>query len=215
MANILITGGAGFIGSQLGWKLLQDGHRVMLIDNMTFGNYDNLIKDGKKFPNFIKDDIRNKSIKKYFKDVDFVFHLAGISSLPVCQEFPSYAIDVNVAGTANVLEIARRANVQRVIFSSTSAVYENNVNFPSSEDQQVSPDLVYAVSKLQAETLCRSYIQNYGLEIAITRYYNVYGPHQDFKRKSPPMTGYIIKELMNNRRPRLYLMGRKKEIMYI
>lgn len=216
MSAILITGGAGFIGSQLAWKLLADGHQVTVLDDMSFGNEDNLILNGKQFPSFIKDDIRSKSLKKHLEGIEYVFHFGGVSSLPVCQERPGYAIDVNVAGTANVLESARLNNVKRIVFSSTSAVYENNTVFPSTENQVVSPNLVYSLSKYQAELLCKSYSENYGLEIVTTRYYNVYGPHQDFKRKSPPMTGYILRELLENRRPVLYSDGtQKRDYVYV
>lgn len=216
MSKILITGGAGFIGSQLGWRLQTEGHEVLLLDDMSFGNQDNLEIDGRPFGTFIKTDIRSKTVGKYFKAVDYVFHFAGLSSLPVCQENPYYAVDVNVAGTANVLEAARLNNVKRVVFSSTSAVYENNKHFPSQESDEVAPDLLYATTKLQAELLCRSFSHLYGLEIAIVRYYNVYGPHQDFKRKSPPMTGYIIRELLASRQPMLFSSGeQKRDYIYV
>jgi UDP-glucose 4-epimerase len=208
--RIVITGGAGFIGSQLGYKLQQEGYDVVLVDDMSFGYQDNLTIDGKTFGTFIKADIRKKDIFEIFRDTDTVFHFAGISALPVCQEDPYYAIDVNVAGTANVLEAARLNNVRRVVFASTSAIYENNTAYPAAEKDDVSPHLIYSTSKLQAELLCKSFYKIYGLEVAIIRFFNVYGPHQDFKRLSPPLTSYIIKCFLKGEAPVLHSSGTQK-----
>ena len=147
MAKILITGGAGFIGSQLGYSLYKEGHEVLLLDNMSYGKLDNLIIDGKTFGEFIGMDIRSKELYSVMKNVDYVFHFAGIAPLPDCQSDPYNAIDVNVAGTANVLDAARYNGVKRVIFSSTSATYENNKTFPSKEDDETSPYLIYGLAE--------------------------------------------------------------------
>ena len=200
MAKILITGGAGFIGSQLGYYLNRLGDEVFLLDNMNHGHKDNLEIDGKGFGWFIDDDIRRPTLLSHVSGMDYVIHLAGLSSLPLCQSQPQYAIDVNVAGTANVLEACRLANVKKVIFASTGAIYENNTReqAPFSEDEtEVNPYLVYPTSKYQAELLCDSFSKCYGMDIIKLRFFNVYGPHQDFKRKQPPFTGYLLKQLMN------------------
>jgi UDP-glucose 4-epimerase len=207
MTKIIITGGAGFIGSQLGRLFVDEGHEVVLIDNMAYGYLDNLIVEGKAFGQFLGVDIRSPDLVKHFAGADCVFHFAGISALPVCQERPQYAIDVNVGGTANVLEAARLAGVRRLVFASTGAIYENNTQFPSKESDPVRPSLVYAVSKWQAEHLCRSYGESYGMEIVITRYFNVYGPHQDFMRTSPPLMSYLIREFLHDRQPVLHSDG--------
>ena len=214
--NIMITGGAGFIGSQLGYRLAKEGHNIYLLDNMSFGHEDNLVINGERFGTFIREDIRSDNLVKHFKGMDYVFHFAGIAPLPNCQENPYEAIDVNVAGTANVLEAARRNNVKRVVFASTSAIYENNKAFPCREDFEVSPDLIYATSKLQSEMLCNSFSKAYGLETVILRFFNVYGPHQDFRRKQPPLIGYIIKSLLSNKRPVLHSDGeQRRDYVYI
>ena len=216
MAKILITGGAGFIGSQLGYLLHNEGHEVLLLDNMSFGHKDNLIIDGKKFGTFILDDIRNKSFFKHCKEVDYVFHLAGIAPLPNCQEDPYEAVNVNVAGTANVLEACRVNGVKRVIFASTSALYENNKVSPFAEKDEIYPDLIYATTKLQCEKLCNSFNKTYGLETVILRFFNVYGPHQDFQRKQPPLTGYLIKEFMMGNAPILHSDGyQRRDYVYV
>jgi UDP-glucose 4-epimerase len=216
MARILITGGAGFIGSQLGYKLHNEGNEVILLDNMSSGHKDNLTINGEKFGKFIMDDIRNNSLFDHLKNVDYVFHLAGIAPLPNCQENPYEAIDINVAGTANVLEASRVNGVKRVIFASTSAVYENNKITPFKESDKINPDLIYATSKLQCEKLCNSFIKTYEMEIVILRFFNVYGPHQDFKRKQPPLIGYLIREFMKNNSPILHSDGnQKRDYIYI
>jgi UDP-glucose 4-epimerase len=216
MAKIVITGGAGFIGSQLGYRLHKDGNEVVLVDDMSFGYQDNLTIDGSTFGTFIKSDIRTKEIFGILKNADTVFHFAGISALPVCQENPFYAIDVNVAGTANVLEAARINNVRRVIFASTSAIYENNISYPTRESDPVSPHLIYSTSKLQAELMCKAFSKTYGMEIVIIRFFNVYGPHQDFKRVSPPLTSYVIKCFLKNEQPVLHSTGtQKRDYVYV
>jgi len=210
MAKIVITGGAGFIGSQLGKSFVDEGHDVLLIDNMAYGYLDNLVVDGKTFGRFSSVDIRSPELVKHFDGADYVYHFAGISALPVCQERPQFALDVNVAGTGNVFEAARLAGVKRVMFASTGAIYENNKTFPTKESDPVFPTLTYCVSKLQCEHLVRAYTECYGLEIVTARYFNVYGPHQDFMRVSPPLMSYIVRELLHNRPPVLHSDGTQK-----
>jgi nucleoside-diphosphate-sugar epimerase len=202
--RILITGGAGFVGSQLGRRLAADGHDVVLLDNLSFGYLDNLLVDGRQFAQFVCRDIRDPRSAELFEGVDHVFHLAGIAALPVCQLDPREAYDVNVAGTGAVLEAARRAGVRRVIFSSTSAVYERTSGATLDEAASVAPDLVYACTKHSAEALCRAYALNYGLDIVVCRFFNVFGPHQDVLRVSPPFTSYVARELAHDRSPILY-----------
>ena len=216
MAKVLITGGAGFIGSQLGYSLNKQGHEVILLDNMSYGNKDNLLIDGKTFGQFILDDVRNKSFFEHSKGVDYVFHFAGIAPLPDCQEDPYTAIEINVAGTANVLEACRVNAVKRVIFASTSAIYENNELFPCKEDDEVTPDLIYATTKLQCEQLCNAFTNSYGMKIVCLRFFNVYGPHQDFKRQQPPLIGYLIKEFMLENTPVLHSDGhQQRDYVYV
>ncbi|ARJ56271.1 NAD-dependent epimerase/dehydratase family protein [Campylobacter cuniculorum] len=217
--KILITGGAGFIGSSLGYYLSKKGYEVILIDNFSYGRLDNLVIDGEVFGEFIGLDIRSKELSSYMQDVDIVFHFAGIAALPDCQSDPYEAIDVNVAGTANVLNAARINGVKKVIFSSTSAIYEANRNFPCQESDFTNPYLIYSNSKKQAEMLCYSFFKTYGLNSVILRFFNVYGPHQDMKRKHPPLIGYILKELLQmggGNRPILYSDGnQKRDYVYI
>lgn len=214
--KIVITGAAGFIGSQLALYLHRAGNEVHLVDNLKYGYRDNLLVDGETFGKFHQVDIRDPALAAIVAGADTVFHLAAISALPVCQSEPFEAISVNVAGTANVLELSRQAGVRRVVVASTSAVYENSEHFPCREDDVVSPTLLYSVSKQQTEQLCRSYFTDYDLEVVVTRYYNVYGPQQDIRRKSPPFVGYVARELIAGRQPILHSDGeQRRDYVYV
>ena len=202
--RVVITGGAGFIGSELGKRLVEHGHEVVLLDDMSFGHVDNLLVDGRPFARLIVQDIRAGRLEDVLQGADTVFHLAGIAPLAVCQSDPQRCYDVNVSGVAAVLEASRRAGVGRVIFSSTSAVYERTKSERLRESDAIAPDLVYASSKAAAERLCDAFALNCGLDVVIARFFNVYGPHQDIERASPPFTSYVARELAHGRAPRLF-----------
>jgi nucleoside-diphosphate-sugar epimerase len=214
--KVVITGGAGFVGSNLGHTLNKKGYDVLLLDDLSFGHLDNIKKNGKAIGTFKKIDIRTSELKDHFSDADFVFHLAGISTLPICQSEPVNSIDVNVTGTVNVLEAARKSKVKRVIFASTAGVYENNTKFPCEEEDLTEPSLTYTLTKSFCEKLCKSYFKLYGLETCVTRYNNVYGPNQDIKRISPPFVAYVIREVLQNKQPVFHSDGnQQRDYVYI
>lgn len=202
--KVLITGGAGFVGSQLGKHLHGRGDEVVLLDNMRFGHLDNLLLEGAPFGRFHCRDVRDRDMAALLEGVDTLFHLAGIAALPLCQEAPAEAYDVNTGAVANMLEAARRAGVRRVVFSSTSAVYEKTKSDLFAEDDPIAPDLTYACTKAAAERICDAYAANYGMDVIICRFFNVYGPHQDVTRTSPPFTSYVARELVMDRAPVLF-----------
>jgi nucleoside-diphosphate-sugar epimerase len=219
----IITGGLGFIGSHLtellinnNCNIVQNYNNVLIIDNYYSGIIDNINESIRNNIIIVKDDIRNLEISKYFDEGDIVIHLAAISSLPECQSNPVIAYDINVNGTLNILEICRKKNVKKIIFASTSAVYENNINFPCKENDIVNPSLIYSMSKYTCENLCLSYVKNFNMNISIIRFFNVYGGNQDYRRLSPPLTIYILNELTNNRQPILHSNGeQKRDYVYI
>ena len=216
--KFIITGGLGFIGSHLCEYLLNinNNYEILIIDNLYSGIIDNISKMCFNKIKIINDDIRNKNIESYFDEGDIVIHLAAISSLPECQSNPLFAYDVNVNGTLNILEISRKKNISKIIFASTSAVYENNTQFPVKECDFVSPSLIYSLSKHTCEQLCLSYVANYNMNICIIRFFNVFGGNQDYRRVSPPLTIYIINELHHNRAPLLHSNGeQKRDYVYI
>ncbi len=213
--KILITGAAGFIGSNLAKELYQRNHQLVLVDNLEYGYLENLDKSDLQ-SKLIVADIRSPIKESIIKGVDIVFHFAGISSLPECQANPIKAVDVNVNGTVNLLEAARKNNVKKFIFASTSAVYENNHKAPFSEEQEINPDLIYSLTKKMSEDIVKSYKMNYKMNVIICRFFNVYGANQDFRRKNPPFTSYIAKEALNSGVLKLFnFQDVKRDYIYI
>ena len=215
--NVLITGGAGFIGSELGKFLLKKGHQVTLLDNLEYGYRDNF-EDNESLRNgFIQEDVRSDRIGDYLHDIDIVFHLAGISALPECESDPVKAFHVNTTSVTNILSACRGSQVKKFIFASTSAVYENNSHEkPFAENVSVIPNLIYATTKYCAEQICRAYAQNYGMDITICRFFNVFGPHQDFKRAYPPFTSYLAREALRGNSPTIFnTQDVKRDYIYV
>lgn len=220
MSKIMITGAAGFIGSQLAYKLKKDGESLILIDNFSYGKLDNLIFSDYDFTQeVIRMDVRDKDgIASLLKegDVDYIYHIAGIAPLPDCQTDPQDAIDNNVIGTVNILENARRYGVKKIIFASTNAMYENETIFPTKEDKFNLPTLIYPNTKYVAERFCESYCKTYGMSVTCLRFANVYGPHIDCLRKQPPFVGYMIRELFYNRVPIFHSNGeQRRDYIYV
>jgi UDP-glucose 4-epimerase len=220
MSKILVTGAAGFIGSQLAHRLWQEKNELVLIDNFSYGSEDNLIFEDVDFRDVIlKMDVRDReSIDRLFlnEHFDYAYHIAGITPLPDCQMNPAEAVEVNVMGTVNILEAGRRYGVGKVIFASTSAVYENNTDFPSVEEHVVPPSLIYPNTKYTAERYCQAYADVYGMNVTCLRFANVYGPHLDCLRTQPPVVGYLIREFFYDRAPVLHSTGeQRRDFIYV
>jgi UDP-glucose 4-epimerase len=220
MSKILITGAAGFIGSQLLHRLVKDGNEVIGIDNFSYGHDDNLeFEDGNYKEYVLKIDIRDKeTLDELFKEhqFDYVYNIAGIAPLPDCQSNPTEAVDVNVNGFVNILELSRRYGVKTVIQASTNAMYENEISFPCREDFRELPTLIYPNTKYCAERFAQSYADTYGMNVCCVRFANVYGPHVDCLRKQPPFVGYVIRELYYNRTPIFHSDGNQsRDYVYI
>ena len=220
MSKVLITGAAGFIGSQLAHAMWQRGETVVLLDDFSYGKEDNLIFEDHDFrEEILREDVCDTVMLHALcerEKFDYIYHIAAITPLPDCQTNPARAITVNVAGTVNVLEAARRFGAKNVIFASTSAVYENCTVFPTKEQDAVPPSLVYSGGKFAAEQFCRSYTEVYGMNVTVLRFANVYGPHIDCLRTQPPVAGYIIRELFNDRAPVLHSDGeQRRDFVYV
>ena len=218
--KIMITGAAGFIGSQLAYALWKCNHDLILIDNFSYGKLDNLEFEDHSFAGeVIKMDIRDRSgIAKLMEngDIDYVYNIAGIAPLPDCQSNPQEAIDVNVIGNVNLLENCRRYGVKKFIMASTNAMYENEKHFPTVENSFSLPTLIYPNTKYTAERFCESYAKTYGMNITCLRFSNVYGPHIDCLRKQPPFVAYMIRELFYNRAPIFHSDGeQRRDYIYV
>ena len=166
--------------------------------------HDNLVFDEVRFEQFVEADVRSSTIFSIIKEDDVIIHCAATSALPECEIAPTETFDNNLNGTLNVIEAMRTNNAKRLIFISTSAVYENNKEEIFSENLSVKPNFTYAMSKRAAEIACIGYEQNYGLDIVIPRFFNVFGEHQDIQRKMPPFTGYLVREVLAGRTPHLF-----------
>jgi UDP-glucose 4-epimerase len=177
---MLITGGAGFVGSHLCEKYTREGHTVLCLDNFMSGNLMN-IRHLLDFRNFklVKGDIRdNDLLERIMRDVEVVFHLAAQVHVDRSYIEPRLTWDVNVMGTQNVLEIARLHDASKVIYASTSEVYGSAQYVPIDEKHPLDAPHPYGASKVAADRMCHAYNQTYGMNIAIMRLFNIFGPHQ-------------------------------------
>ncbi len=179
MTFALVTGGAGFIGSHLVEGLLARGYEVRVLDNFATGRRENLAQVTNKIE-VIEGDVQNlTTVRTAVRRVDLVFHQAALPSVERSVKNPLESNAVNTMGTLNVLLAARDANVKRVIYASSSAVYGNTPTLPKDEAMTPVPLSPYAVSKLAAEQYVKIFNQLYGLSAVSLRYFNVFGPRQD------------------------------------
>jgi UDP-glucose 4-epimerase len=203
--RVLITGGAGFIGSNMVDRFLNDGYEITILDNLSTGNLENIrpYLENENF-HFIKGDLRDKrALKEALKDVETVFHLAAITSVPFSVKNPEITHNININGTKNILEISIRENVKRFIHASTCAVYGDPIYLPIDEQHPINPKSPYADTKLKAEKICMEYKKAYGLKTTILRLFNVYGPRQ----KNGEYSGVIVQfidRLRKNKPPLIY-----------
>lgn len=188
----LVTGGAGFIGSNLVDALITYGHEVVCVDNESSISTDRF-HWSPDASNHKADICEASSIDHLFKGVDFVFHLAAESRIGLTMENPTKAFMTNVVGTANILESSRRHGVRRVMFSSTSSAYGCNP-CPNEESQADDPLNPYSVSKVAAEKACRMYSRLFGLETVVFRYFNIYGPREPKKGQYAPVIGIFARQ---------------------
>ena len=207
--TVAVTGGAGFIGSNLTARLLRDGAKVVVIDNLSYGKMENLDfvekADFKENFTFAKIDIRDfDKLVKSFKNVEYVFHMAALGSVPASIDDPKLACEINITGSLNVLLAARQNKVKRVVVSSSSAIYGDNPALPKMEDMLPEPASPYATSKIAMEYLGRNFTDHFGVETVTLRYFNVFGPHQDPSSQYAAVIPIFISKLLNDEAPVIY-----------
>jgi len=196
--KILVTGGAGFIGTNFINDLLNRGHNpkcIAVIDNMEYGTYIPKVHD--QIENFHRVDIRNQFVETIIEKFapEYVYHFAGLVSIYDCHEDPYEAVDNNILGSINVMNGCLKADVKRIIFSETSAVYEN-CEMPDAgfNEEQSDPTTIYSTTKACLALIAESYCRTKGLNYTALRYFNVAGPLQDYERTVPPVfAGFILR----------------------
>lgn len=196
--KILVTGGAGFVGTNFINDLLNRGHNpncIAVIDNLSHGTYIPKVHD--QIEHFYKEDIRNQYVENIIQEFkpEYVYHFAGLVSIYDCNEDPYEAVDNNILGSINIMNGCVKAGVKRIIFSETSAVYEN-CEMPDAgfNETQSDPTTIYSTSKACLALLAESYQRTKGLNYTALRYFNVAGPLQDYNRTIPPVfAGFILR----------------------
>jgi UDP-glucose 4-epimerase len=215
--KILITGGAGFIGSHLCDKYTKEGHRVFCLDNFMSGNLMN-IRHLLHYPNFklVKGDVRDFNLlERISRDVDVIFHLAAQIHVDRSCIEPQLTYEINVMGTQNILEVARLHDAKKVIYASTSEVYGSAEYVPINEKHPLNAPHPYGASKIAADRMCHAYIQTYGMNISILRLFNTFGPRQ----RDIGYGGVIsifTRRILNNMSPIIYGDGQQtRDYTYI
>ena len=190
--KVLITGGAGFIGSNLVDKCIDNRYEVIVIDNESSVSTDQYYWNDNA-ENYNIDICDLEQINPLFKEVDYVFHLAARSRIQSCVQNPADTVLVNCYGTCNVLECAKEHGVKKVIYSSTSSAYGMN-EAPHIETQLTDCLNPYSMSKVAGENLCKMYTDLFDLKTVILRYFNVYGPRQSMRGEYAPVTGLFQRQ---------------------
>jgi UDP-glucose 4-epimerase len=194
--KVLVTGGAGFIGSNLVRRLLEEGNTVTVFDNFMSGYRSNL----NPFPSvrIIEGDVRDKTaVETAMQGAEVVFHLAASVGNKRSIDQPIIDAEINVLGTINVLEAARKAGVRKIVASSSAGIFGELKTMPIKEDHPIEPDSPYGCTKLCEEKLCLSYAKLYDIEAVCLRYFNVYGPNQRFDAYGNVIPIFVFRMLRN------------------
>ncbi len=191
--SVLVTGGAGFIGSHLVPRLLELGHSVTVLDNLSTGKLENLagVLDHPKFV-FQRGDIRDKTIQhEVFDGIDSVIHLAALIDISASVVDPIQNHEVNVDGTFNMLQAAVKHHVNKFVFASSTAVYGDAKTLPLQENSALHPISPYAASKVAGEAYCSAFASCFGLETIVLRFFNIYGPRSENSPYSGVITNFL------------------------
>lgn len=193
--NFLITGGAGFLGTTLSNRLARQGHSVCALDDLSVGDPSELLPQ----VTFVKGDVNDKPLLwSVLQNVDCVFHLAALVSVPESSLYPSEYNRINVGGTVNLMEAIRDTKVKRIVFTSSGAIYGKLDHVPYKETDEVFPGSPYAVSKLAAEYYIKEISHEIGVESVILRIFNAYGPGQHIPLSHPPVIASYLMHAIHN-----------------
>ncbi len=203
--RVLITGVAGFIGSNLADHLLRSGYTVVGVDNLAYGVREQ-VPEACEFHEL---DIRSPGLMEVVDKGDVIFHLAAKNCISDCQEDPVETASINVHGTVNVFEAARKNEAAKVVYAESSAMYEGSSVMPTPESE-VAAESFYAVSKLGSMLFAEAYERYYGLRTTALRYFCAYGPRQDYRRTIPPVMSAFIMKLSKGEPPIIYGTGEKR-----
>lgn len=214
--KVLVTGGAGFIGSNLAGELIRQGARVSIIDNFTTGFRENLEEIAGDF-DFIEGDINdNAAVAKAIEGAEIVYHQAALPSVPRSVDDPAETHDVCVNGTFNLLVKAKDVGVKRFIYAASSSAYGDQPILPKVETMRPDPLSPYAVAKLTGELYCRAFNNVYGLETLSLRYFNVFGPRQNPASMYSGVISRFIDALMTGTAPVIFGDGEQsRDFTYI
>jgi len=199
--KVLVTGGAGFIGSHLADLLIETGHKVVVIDNLSNGRLNNInhLLDNKNFKFHELDIINLDEIKPIFKNVDWVFHMAGMADIVPSIESPKKYYDCNVTGTFNVLEASREAGIKKIVYAASSSSYGIPDNYPTAETADIRPQYPYALTKYMGEELVIHWSQTYKIPAVSLRLFNVYGPRSRTTGAYGAVFGVFLSQKIHNK----------------
>jgi len=214
--RVLVTGGAGFIGSHLVDALVRRGDRVRVLDNLSAGVLKNLEAVLRKI-DFVRGDLRSQEIiRRALKGVEVIYHQAALRSVPKSVDNPMEFHEVNTTATFQLLHLAKEAGVRRVVYASSSSVYGDKTPLPQGEELMPHPQSPYAASKLAGEVYCAMFTRLHGLETVGLRYFNVFGPRQSLENKYAVAVPQFITCLLFNRPPPIHGDGRQtRDFTYV
>ena len=207
--NSVITGGAGFVGSNLVDRLVSIGHKVIVLDNFVSGKKSNLSHHSKKFVKIIKIDISDKSLDKYFKKADYIFHLAALAQIIPSFKDPNKYFKNNVIGTLNVLKAAKKVKIKKLIYAASSSCYGTPKKFPTSEKDKIDLKHPYAATKFIGEQLVMRYATMFRMPNISFRFFNVYGPRLNISGQYSAVIGNFLSQT-KSRKP-LTVVGDGKQ----
>lgn len=213
--NILITGGLGFIGSHIANEVLEN-NEVVILDNLSTGNINNLNNPKHDNLKIVEEDLRKTNLDDLTSNIDYIFHLAAMASVPLSIDKPVECNDINLNATVKLLKSATDNDVEKIVFSSSSAVYGQNRNMPLKESELPQPMSPYAASKAGCELYLQSFYDSYGLNYTALRYFNVFGPGQDKNSQYAAVIPNFISALLEGKQAEIYGDGEQtRDFVYV